>query len=543
MSRNVGIPRKARASFLGKLVIGAALLALSDLFFFGYGGGSVIGVFAMVWLVALVILRPAIRKARGGWLAISLAAGFGLILIIDPSFLDTILFLAAIGSATLLPRHIFDDAGRWLARLAALAVKGPFRAPLELYRIANPSGQGRTSAKNFVAHIALPLFGGSIFLALFASANPVLGSALGAIRLPGFGTLVPHVILWVFTLSLVWPTFRPRAMRLSGDRQAILAPLPDPPVVTMLLTLATFNVVFAVENVLDIAFLWNGAALPEGVTLADYAHRGAYTLIATALLAGLFVLAALRPGSAAARHPLVRRLLLVWVGQNIMLVASSVLRLFDYIDDYSLTVLRISALAWMALVGIGLLLVCWRLLAQRSAAWLINANSLAAAIVLTAASIVDLGAAASAWNVSHLRDPARLDLCYLERQGGSALLPLIALRDAPIGPDLRDRAVYLSSISYRELHARQADWQSWTLRNARRLARAELMLAADESKPRPAPHGRDCGGTILPPPPAAIPAATPPTATSPAATSLGDVPISGEPAPSPPAALTPGEIR
>ena len=69
--------------------------------------------------------------------------------------------------------------------------------------------------------------------------------------------------------------------------------VPDVPLATLTLSLFTFNAIFAIQNGLDIAFLWSGAALPEGVTLAEYAHRGAYPLIATALLAGLFVLVAL----------------------------------------------------------------------------------------------------------------------------------------------------------------------------------------------------------------------------------------------------------
>ena len=65
----------------------------------------------------------------------------------------------------------------------------------------------------------------------------------------------------------------------------------------MTLSLAAFNLIFALQNGLDIFFLWSGAPLPEGMTLAEYAHRGAYPLIATALLAGLFVLVTMRPRS------------------------------------------------------------------------------------------------------------------------------------------------------------------------------------------------------------------------------------------------------
>jgi hypothetical protein len=53
--------------------------------------------------------------------------------------------------------------------------------------------------------------GSAIFLALFASANPVIGDALANIRLPTFelSTFV-RLLWWIILLTLVWATLRPR---------------------------------------------------------------------------------------------------------------------------------------------------------------------------------------------------------------------------------------------------------------------------------------------------------------------------------------------
>ena len=68
-----------------------------------------------------------------------------------------------------------------------------------------------------------------------------------------------------------------------------------------------FNALFAVQTVLDLTYLWGGVALPDGMTYATYAHRGAYPLIVTALLAAGFVLvddaAGQRHGALAAVPP------------------------------------------------------------------------------------------------------------------------------------------------------------------------------------------------------------------------------------------------
>ena len=60
--------------------------------------------------------------------------------------------------------------------------------------------------------------------------------------------------------------------------------------------LAVFNIIFALQTLLDVIYLCGGAALPRGLTYASYAHRGSYPLIAAALLAAAFVIVTFRPG-------------------------------------------------------------------------------------------------------------------------------------------------------------------------------------------------------------------------------------------------------
>lgn len=503
-------PASSRFSFLAKLGAAAVLVAVGDAMLYGFEGGSIIGAFGFLWLAVMALARPAVRRARGGWFAISCAALFAAICVIEPWPLPMMLFLAAIGSAALLVRHVFDNALLWTLRLGILGLRAPLGTAGDLWRLASlPGGSGASAATLVLMNLVLPLAGGALFLALFASANPVLDQALGAFRLPDITTLILHAMLMVVILGFTWPTLRPRALRLSGAEWALARRLPDPPVTMALITLGVFNAVFALENILDIAFLWSGAPLPEGVTLAEYAHQGAYTLIATALLAGLFVLVALRPGGVLARQGGVRRLVIAWVAQNVLLVASSMLRLADYIAAYSLTEWRIAALGWMVLVASGLMLVCWRFLTGRSAAWLINVNAVAAGIALIFFAAIDLGAVAARWNVDHLDDPAKLDMCYLDRLDGAALLPLIELSRASVAPALQDRALYLAHEARASLEQRQADWQAWTLRGAWRLARAERLLEGDTRAPAPAPFSRSCGGEILPRPFTTSPALTP----------------------------------
>ncbi|WP_448663167.1 DUF4153 domain-containing protein [Sphingomonas sp. CJ20] len=491
-----------------KLVAAAGLVALADRLFWAGGGiGSNLGLFALAWAVVALVLTRAVWRHR----ASTVAAGFALLLAAllcdDPGPLGQVLFWNALALALLVPRvGGFDHAGRWALRLVlhgVTSVIGPWQ---DLWRARrHKRGWGRAQARTALALLPLPLVGGALFLALFASANPVIGSVLARIGMPHID--IARGIFWAVVLTLVWAALRPRRNRIALARASAsrVFELPGVSTASVALALLTFNLLFAMQNGLDLAYLWSGAPLPEGVTLADYAHRGAYPLILTALLAGAFVLVALRPGSATAAVPAIRRLVVLWIAQNLLLVASTMLRTLDYVEVYSLTRLRIAALLWMGLVAVGLVLILWRMLRGKSAAWLINANAGAALLVLTGCSTIDLGSIAATWNVRHAREVggkgAELDLCYLNQLGSSALVPIVQLEQrGGFTPAFTERLRWVRHEIVQRTEAGQQDGD-WIWRDARRLAQVHALTGG---VPLPAantgPHGRDCYGSPRPAP-------------------------------------------
>src|SRR3546814_5569264 len=101
--------------------------------------------------------------------------------------------------------------------------------------------------------LAMPLIGGGLFLALFASANPILADAFAAIRLPSLASALMHGLFWSIVLVTIWPSLRP-ARTVTRAAIAVAGPsgLPRVPTGTLVLSLATFNAVFALQNALDI---------------------------------------------------------------------------------------------------------------------------------------------------------------------------------------------------------------------------------------------------------------------------------------------------
>ena len=56
-----------------------------------------------------------------------------------------------------------------------------------------------------------------------------------------------------------------------------------------------------------------------------------------------------------------RALVFLWVGQNVLLVVSAILRLNLYIETYLLTYWRVAAFIWMLIVAAGLILIVVRI--------------------------------------------------------------------------------------------------------------------------------------------------------------------------------------
>jgi hypothetical protein len=287
------------------------------------------------------------------------------------------------------------------------------------------------------------------------------------------------VLFWTLMLALVWPFIHVRwrrkkvaAAATDVAEQELLSPFVSPEFLgssTILRSLILFNLLFAAQSILDGIYLWGHVALPDNVTYAAYAHRGAYPLIATALLAAAFVLVAMRPGGPAEKSKVIRPLVYLWVGQNVLLVASSILRLDLYVDIYMLTYWRIAAFIWMGLVALGLILIVSRIVLDRSNEWLVGVNLIALAIVLYGCSLVNFDAFIANYNVAHSREASgkglQVDINYLLTLGPQALPAIdkaIMLRLGNPESCLvsgRDRLV--------EQQRQNLAWRSWGFRNWR----------------------------------------------------------------------------
>ena len=321
----------------------------------------------------------------------------------------------------------------------------------------------------------VPLCVFSIFLTLFSSANPVIEHGLMQIDLRKLFEFISlwRLSFWILIACTIWPLIHRRfkSKPVRAWQPTPIAPAAAPDLDYLLGTQAItrslflFNALFALQTALDITYLWGGAALPDGMTYAQYAHRGAYPLIFTALLAAGFVLIAMRRGGPAEQSRLIRPLVLIFIAQNVLLVISSIFRLDLYVATYSLTYLRLAAFIWMGLVAAGLLLILAQIVQQKSTYWLITANAVTLALVLYGCCFLNAPWLIAHYNVEHSREVSgkgqNLDWFYVRSLGPQAL-PAMERYGEKFPAFWRTNGAYCANP--REAFVPSKNWRDWSFR-------------------------------------------------------------------------------
>jgi hypothetical protein len=337
--------RSFQNSLSVKLAVALSLVLLADWLFYDQR----VGISVVIFSIALAGISFAINPVRSNARRTLLAAGMvlaGLAPVVEDlnasSLLLVIFALTSAVSIVAEPKKV--GLGERVAAQLDLLLIGPFKLCWDFVTVLNVP-----ALKTGLTVWIVPMILGIVFVSLFASANPLIEKWVSLINLSEAMShvSVARLLFWTAALSVIWPFVYVRCRNHEmaaaelipparpGETAGALAGFFDE--ASILRSLILFNLLFAVQTGLDAIYLWGGVALPDGLSYAVYAHRGAYPLILTALLAATFVLAAMRPGGPAERSPIIRPLVYLWVAQNVMLVISSILRLDLYVEIYSLT--------------------------------------------------------------------------------------------------------------------------------------------------------------------------------------------------------------
>jgi len=469
----------------------AVMVALADILFYPHEPGISLGIFFLVLITGVLALHPDRWRDRRV-VALGLVSVLSVLPFVEsenvfwtPFALGAVALLA-LDAASLLPRY-----EEWFGAVTRFAVLSPVRGIVDGIQLLGEAGQQKLGGR--IVRVGLvwvvPTACAAVFIWLFVAANPVLDEIFHMLRMESLWTLFDplRVFIWGLVAAVAWPVLAPRLLPWSPMEQwqGPLRPRSESLLfgsIAIRNSLVVFNAIFAVQTLMDLAYLWGGVRLPDDLTYADYAHRGAYPLIITAVLAGAFVLAAMRRDGPARNSGLMRGLVYLWIGQNVWLVISSIMRLKLYVEAYGLSEMRIAAGIWMALVACGLLLIVARIVWDRSNRWLVMANTTALMLTLWATSFLNFPAVISTFNVEHSFEVTGqgmvLDDDYMSQLGPQVIpaLDQFLWRATRLDAEKRKqieltRDNLAERLIDRDLtgttNLRAVDWQSWTWRDDR----------------------------------------------------------------------------
>lgn len=423
--------------FKQRLAALVLLVAIADFLFYETpAAGLPIALFLILLFAAAATFNRLHSRRNRRLAAAALLAAAVVALATDADLLSVPL---AIGLSAVSVVLLVHGAAGWamVTRVVALSpLFGWLRLAADIVLVRRAMarrGRRRFDISGWIVPVGLSLF----FLAMFLLSNPVIDHWAGLLKPDRLMSIDgPHLIFWMAAALIVWPF-----LHLGRGRHAAATP-PMLPIVNGLWSvlfgevavrrsLVSFNLLFALQTLSDLGYLWGGMELPEGMTHAEYAHRGAYPLMVAAMVAATFVLITLR-GHPDGRDPGAKPLLLGFMAQGLLLVASSMLRLDLYVEAYSLTLWRVAAFVWMGLVAFGFLTILIRILAGQSTRWLVNVNAGATFLVLWVCCFVDFASLVTGFNIAHSREAtgqgAGLDLGYLIRTFGARAIPALDVR-------------------------------------------------------------------------------------------------------------------
>ena len=269
----------------------AGCVALADWLFYGWKIGISLPLFFLA-LGLIAVARNRIYASRRVQIAMSVVFAAVLIALIEDVNILSVM-LGALGTGFFVMVITAQEPARWqryLLEVVTVPFRGPFQFAADLIWQMRKQDYAWLKPDSLIAWI-VPLGIFAIFVWLFASANPLIEHGLSQIDLHSTLNLLNpwRMAFWVLLAGVIWPFIFRRSNRRSIPQAEVSAAIDGTPsgldfflgARATVRSLVLFNGLFALQSGLDLTYLWGGASLPDGMSHAEYAHRGAYPLIAT----------------------------------------------------------------------------------------------------------------------------------------------------------------------------------------------------------------------------------------------------------------------
>jgi hypothetical protein len=319
-----------------------------------------------------------------------------------------------------------------------------------------------------------------VFVALFANADPAFERGLDGLTaflsedvlarlalLGFFGWISAGLLRGVLPGPRGNPIARLRLPRVGVEETAVV--------------LGLVTVLFAAFVALQLGYLFGGRGAIEsisGLTVAEYARRGFFELVAAA---GLVLALLLALGAVAPTGPgrwVYRSLAATLVGLVLVVIASAVVRLQLYVDSFGLTTDRLYAAAFMSWITVALVWFAGTVIRGRPRPFASGAIT-AGLVTVFALGVLNPHALVARTNLSRGVEVDYDYLWSLEADAVPHLLPRLAAIPAADRCDVARLALRRWGPPSADHGEATADWRRWnagTSRARRLVANAQPRL-------------------------------------------------------------------
>ncbi len=479
---------------LARVVLPVTLTtALADfLFWDGHLGLSVGVFFAGLGLLLFFHHRqkPGLRTCLIALLLSATCVQSAIALSLSNFFAATALTLALAGEVFhpqlggLWPRLSETLAGLLTAPARWIGVAETTERGVDWLRSGESDLAGRAG---FVIRMLIPTFILlAIFGAIFAAGNAVFGDMLSranqsvADLWKNLNVTPLRVFWWLFLATAALGLFyntqapeKPRFWTLTLPRFA----RKDARLATWqtAAALLAVNALFCMVNTLDAIFLWGHGALPAGVNPSDFVHSGVNSLIAAVVLSAVVIAGMFQQDDATTGNRWLKRLAYLWVLQNFVLIGGVLWRLMQYTRTFHLTEKRIYVVCFLALVGVGFLLLAWFVQKRKSFNWLLGSNAVATVALFFVLQFTDVAGWVARTNVARWEKGASIDIEYLANLGPTAWPELIRVARSTRNANTAGNAKQALQSLIHEI--KPTDWRAYQWQKAEGARRFSAYLA------------------------------------------------------------------
>lgn len=241
----------------------------------------------------------------------------------------------------------------------------------------------------------------------------------------------------------------------------------------------SLNLLLLIVNVLDMNFIFVSQVLPEGLSYSEFVHQGINLLIASIVIAILVTLYYFRGNlNFFENNKALKVLAYLWIIQNIILVYTSGMKNFYYVQEYSLTYKRIGVFVYLTLAVIGLVTTLIKVSSLKSNWFLLRKNTWTFYAVLVISCFFNWNLFIAKFNISHSKN---LDKSYLLDLSNSSIPELLKCKEKKsfnvYGEEYSPYIEKRLGLQKRNflIDMKYKDWQSWNLEDRRILKEIEKL--------------------------------------------------------------------